>query len=87
MQNVVQKTVLNPALTLPLLLLARYTSQGQGYALDNPTAISRLRLLLYLGLARWANGFLNQGALNNWTSDTYDWDKEFVLITGKSGKR
>jgi all-trans-retinol dehydrogenase (NAD+) len=23
--------------------------------------------------------------LNNWTTDTYDWDKEIVLITGGAG--
>ncbi|MCJ1287992.1 hypothetical protein MMC26_007345 [Xylographa opegraphella] len=82
-QSLIQKTVLNPVLTLPLLLLARYARNGE-YAVTHALALSRLKICLYLGLARWANGFLNRGALNNWTSDSWDWEKELVVITGGS---
>ena len=30
------------------------------------------------------NNFLNWGALNNWTSDKWNWEKELVVITGGS---
>lgn len=52
----------------------------------HPTALSRLHKLLYFGLFRWATGWLDAGALNNWKNDTYDWEnKEVVLITGGAG--
>ena len=82
MQRLVLNTALNPLLSVPLVLLAKYTNLGQGYAIDHPTALRRLKLLLYLGVARWTNGFLNQGSQNNWKGDRYDWDREIVLITG-----
>lgn len=78
------KTVLNPAITIPLLLFARYTYRGQFLARGHDTAIRRLKLLIYLGLARWINGVLNRGVLDNWQSDTYDWNKEIVVVTGGS---
>jgi NADPH:quinone reductase-like Zn-dependent oxidoreductase len=34
---------------------------------------------------RWVSGYLDTGALNNWSKDVYDWDKEIVLITGGAG--
>ncbi|MCJ1393653.1 hypothetical protein MMC18_006529 [Xylographa bjoerkii] len=82
-QDLIQKTVLNPAFTLPLLLLARYARKGE-YAVTHALALKRLKICLYLGLARWVNGFLSRGALNNWTSDSWDWEKELVVITGGS---
>jgi all-trans-retinol dehydrogenase (NAD+) len=81
-QRLVLNTALNPVLSVPLFLLAKYTQQGQGYAIDYPTALRRLKLLMYLGLARWTNNFLSQGAQNNWKGDRFDWDKAIVLITG-----
>lgn len=80
----VKKTLLNPSLTLPLLLLARFTARGQSIAQDHETAVKRIRLLFYLGLARWANRFLNRRALNNKVADQYDWIKEIVVVTGGS---
>ena len=44
-----------------------------------------INTLFCLGLIRWASSFLDNGSLNNWTEDTYDWEKEIVLITGGSG--
>lgn len=52
--------------------------------------MQRLKLLVYLGIARWLNGFLNRGSLDNWQSDEYDWKREIVVVTGGSdgiGKR
>ena len=76
--------MLNPAVTIPLLLLARYTYRGQYLARGHETAIRRLKLLIYIGLARWINGILNRGVLDNWQSDKYDWNKEIVVVTGGS---
>jgi all-trans-retinol dehydrogenase (NAD+) len=80
-----KKTALNPAFTLGLLLLARYTKKGNDLSILHETAFSRLRKLFYLGCIRWASGFLDIAVLNNWTTDKYEWDKEIVLITGGAG--
>ncbi|KAI4151313.1 MAG: hypothetical protein LQ340_003582 [Diploschistes diacapsis] len=81
-QTVIQNTLLNPFLTLPLWLLARYHDRARGLGLDHPLALKRLTLCMYLGVLRWVNGFLSQKALNNWTKAKFDWKKELVLITG-----
>jgi all-trans-retinol dehydrogenase (NAD+) len=68
-----------------LLLLAKYTKKGEDLSILHPTAFQRVKDLLYLGLARWANNYLSKGALNNWTKDEYDWKKEIVVVTGGAG--
>jgi NAD(P)-dependent dehydrogenase (short-subunit alcohol dehydrogenase family) len=83
-QRVIQKTLLNPGLTVPLWLLAHYTQKGRAVALDHSKAVHRLKVLMYLGLFRWAQGILDAGAQNNWTSDKWDWNKELVVVTGGS---
>ena len=40
--------------------------------------------LLTIGLLRDVNKALNRLVLNNFTRDTWDWEKEIVLITGGS---
>ncbi|KAF2083626.1 NAD(P)-binding protein [Saccharata proteae CBS 121410] len=82
--RLIHRTLLNPALTLPLLLAARYTTKGQHLALDFPRLLKPLQVLLALGLARRVSGFLSQGSMNNWTNDSYDWGKEVVVVTGGS---
>jgi len=57
--------------------------QAPTYQFVHDTAFSWIKF--YLGLIRWASGYLDTGSLNNWTKDTYDWKKEIVLITGGSG--
>lgn len=84
MGGLIKKTALNPALTLPLVLYAHYHRKGQDLQFRHPTAFKRLKLLLYLGLLRWANEVLNRGVLDNWQGDNYDWSKEIVLVTGGS---
>ncbi|ROT36823.1 NAD(P)-binding protein [Sodiomyces alkalinus F11] len=79
------RTALNPALLLPLVLLARYTKQGGRLTILHPTAYRRLRVLLYCGLARWFTRWLSSRVLNNWTNDTYTWSREVVLVTGGAG--
>ncbi|TVY41878.1 Dehydrogenase [Lachnellula subtilissima] len=80
-----KKTAFNPAFTILFLLLARYTKRGNDLSILHETSYSRIRKLFYLGLVRWASGYLDNGVLDNWTADRYDWDKEIVLITGGAG--
>ncbi|RDL29948.1 NAD(P)-binding protein [Venustampulla echinocandica] len=81
----IKKTALNPAVTLAILLLARYTKKGSDLSILHETAISRVRKLFYFGLIRWASAYLDAGVLDNWTKDNYDWNKEIVLVTGGAG--
>lgn len=82
---ILRNTALNPKLLLPLVLLARYTKQGQNLSILHPTAFSRLKTLLALGTLRVISNYLSDKVLNNWTDDKYDWSKEIVLITGGAG--
>ncbi|KAL3466296.1 hypothetical protein BJX64DRAFT_250543 [Aspergillus heterothallicus] len=79
-----QRTVLSPWKTVPLLLLAHYTSKGQDVALQNPKALQALKILASLAVLRRLNAFLNQRALNNGVADSYDWNREVVVLTGGS---
>jgi hypothetical protein len=76
--------VLNPALTLPLLLLGRYTTRGNILASEHATAFKHLRNIVGLGLIRSLSAWLDTAVTNNWSKDTYDWDKEIVVVTGGS---
>lgn len=82
--RVISKTALNPLFMLPFVLLGRFTKKGQDLSILHPVASSRVKLLFYLGMARWLNNWYSRGALNNWVKDKYDWSKEIVLITGGS---
>nr|XP_036580585.1 dehydrogenase reductase sdr family member 8 [Colletotrichum truncatum]KAF6788580.1 dehydrogenase reductase sdr family member 8 [Colletotrichum truncatum] len=83
--RLIGRTALNPALVLPLLLLARFTKKGGDLAILHPTAFSRLKKLAWLSVLRAANRWLSTRSLNNWVSDRYDWSKEIVLVTGGAG--
>lgn len=83
--RLLSKTVLNPVLLLPVVLLARYTKKGEDLSILHSVAFSRLKTLLYLGLAKWASARLSDGAVNNWTRDTYDWPNEIAVVTGGAG--
>lgn len=78
-------TLLNPAFTSPILLFSRFTKQGRDLSIDHKTTFSGIGALWCLGLARSAVNLLNLGALNNWTKDEYNWNKEIVVITGGAG--
>ncbi|KAK4461859.1 hypothetical protein QBC42DRAFT_346831 [Cladorrhinum samala] len=83
--KIIRGTVLNPKLMLPLLLLAKYTKRGHDWSILHPTAYSRIKFLLGLGILKAVNRYFSQGVLNNWVDDKYDWAKEIVLITGGAG--
>ncbi|KAM0252111.1 hypothetical protein ACHAQJ_007908, partial [Trichoderma viride] len=80
--KLIRRTVLNPNLLLPLLLLARFTKKGQDLSILHPKAARRLKLLFYIALARGVSGWFSDKVRNNWVNDKYDWSKEIVLITG-----
>lgn len=83
--RLIRATALNPKLLLPLVLLARFTKRGQDLAILHPLAHSRLRTLLTLGILRQISNYFSDRVLNNWTSDTYNWRREVVVITGGAG--
>ncbi|KAI4142296.1 MAG: hypothetical protein L6R39_004992 [Caloplaca ligustica] len=82
--RLIRNTAFNPSLTLPIYLLSQYTRRGHEFALEHDVAVNRLKLLVYTGIVRWINNFLSSGAVNNWTSSEYDWEKEVVVVTGGS---
>lgn len=83
--RLIKKTALNPALTVLLLLAAKYTKKGSDLSILHSTAFSRIKFLFYWGLVRTASSYLDRGVLDNWKKDTYDWNKEIVLVTGGAG--
>ncbi|KAL5335028.1 NAD(P)-binding protein [Aspergillus crustosus] len=82
--KLLQRTVLSPWKTIPLLLLAHYTTRGRDLALTHPKAFQALKVLASLSLLRRLNALLNSRALNNGASDQYDWNREVVVLTGGS---
>jgi len=82
--HLLKHTVLNPVLTLPLILAARYTQKGGVLASEHLSAFKYLKLALALGLVHRVNGWLNDAVTNNWVNDTYNWSKEVVVVTGGS---
>ncbi|KAF1945811.1 NAD(P)-binding protein [Clathrospora elynae] len=84
MSRLLGLTVLNPALTLPLILLVRYTAQGNILAERHASAFTHLKTLVVLGLLGTVNSWLNNAVTNNWSSDAYVWSRELVVVTGGS---
>ncbi|KAL4916923.1 hypothetical protein BDW62DRAFT_93552 [Aspergillus aurantiobrunneus] len=82
--KLLQRTVLSPWKTLPLLLFAHYTTKGKDTALQHPKAFQALKVLASLAVIRRVNAWLNRRALNNGVSDQYDWNREVVVLTGGS---
>jgi NAD(P)-dependent dehydrogenase (short-subunit alcohol dehydrogenase family) len=83
--RILGRTAFNPALLLPLLLLARLTKRGEDLSILHPTAYHRLRLLFYFSVARWLNNIHSRRVVNNKVSDAYVWPKEVAVVTGGSG--
>lgn len=83
--NLLKSVALEPLVTAPLLLSTLFISSSSlpnVYNKDKTTTV--LAILLVLGLLRRINIFLSDQVLNNWESDTYDWSKELVVVTGGS---
>jgi hypothetical protein len=77
-------TVLNPALTVPLLLLARYTTKGGRVAEDHAALFKHFKTLVGLGVLNSVSSWLDSAVTNNWSNDTYVWSREIVVVTGGS---
>ncbi|KAH7081662.1 hypothetical protein BKA63DRAFT_435683 [Paraphoma chrysanthemicola] len=77
-------TALNPALTLPLLLLARYTTKGNIIGREHATALGHLKTLATVGVLASVSRWLDAAVTNNWSNDTYVWSREVVVVTGGS---
>jgi hypothetical protein len=82
--RLLQLTALNPALTLPLFLLAKYTAQGELLAGQHASAFKCLKSALALGLASKVGSWLDGAVTNNFSNDTYVWSREVVVVTGGS---
>lgn len=67
--SIFKNTALNPALTVPLLLLAKFTRRGEDLSILHHTTFKRVRILAFLGLARWLSRWYSSKVLNNWTLD------------------
>jgi all-trans-retinol dehydrogenase (NAD+) len=70
--------------TLPIYLLPYFSNRAKLVSLIFRKGYGRLRLIVILGLLRWANNILDWGSINNWKTDTYAWNKEIVVVTGGS---
>lgn len=83
--KLLNRTAFNPVLTLAVILLAKYTDKGRALAAEHKTALTWAQRLLAYGLVRWVGKWADEGVINNWTKDEYDWKKEIVVITGGAG--
>lgn len=77
-----RRTAGNPALLLPLILLARFSKKGQDWAILHPKAARRLRVLFYFAILRRLSAWYSDKLRNNWVDDKYVWSREIVLVTG-----
>ncbi|KAI5923243.1 hypothetical protein F4810DRAFT_212685 [Camillea tinctor] len=83
--KLIGRTALNPVFLLPLFVLAKYTKKGEDMRIMHSTAFSRIKVLFYLGLARWLSNYLSDRVANNWSRDKYDWPNEIAVVTGGAG--
>jgi hypothetical protein len=82
--SLLKYTAFDPRKTIPLYLAALHTTKGQEFFATRPEALKWLRRFVYAGLFTRVIRFLDQGFANNWKSDTYNWNKEIVVVTGGS---
>jgi all-trans-retinol dehydrogenase (NAD+) len=82
--DLIKKTALNPAITVPLYIASLYTEKGKALAAERPIAAKWLESLFALSVMRSVSGFLDKGVMNNWTNDVFNWEKEIVVVTGGS---
>ncbi|KAJ3455919.1 hypothetical protein MRS44_017401 [Fusarium solani] len=90
--RLLNKTVFNPLLTIPIAgALTRTPSSVAGHLPDYVTQSKPLLRLIMATLAcagslATLNSVLTDGYTNNWTTDRgWNWDQELVLLTGGSG--
>jgi hypothetical protein len=79
-----RRTVLNPAVSVPLWLFSMFSPQGKEWMLTRPNSAKWLKAFAIWAVADKLFRFLGKGVMNNWTNDTYDWSREIVVVTGGS---
>jgi all-trans-retinol dehydrogenase (NAD+) len=83
--SLIKHTALDPRKSLPLYLASLYTARGREIAQRNPGLAKKwLVRAVYAGIALKIKNFLDKAVSNNWVSDTYNWSKEIVVVTGGS---
>lgn len=82
--RLISRTLLDPWKILPLYALSQYTIKGQDLGASHPKLLKALRQLAALALLTRLSSWLTRRTLNNNISDTYDWNKEIVVLTGGS---
>lgn len=82
--GIIKRTLLNPFLTIPVLLAARYHEKGPEYAAKylGARGLKACTFFAIWGALRVLSNLLDRRVLNNGVDDKYSWDKEVVLITG-----
>jgi all-trans-retinol dehydrogenase (NAD+) len=82
--TVISRTLLDPWKVVPLFAFAKYTSKGQTLIESHPKLQKSLRQLAALALLIRLSAWFNRRILNNSLSDSYDWNKEIIVLTGGS---
>ncbi|KAK2882397.1 hypothetical protein FQN49_000400 [Arthroderma sp. PD_2] len=82
--RILSSTLFAPSVTIPLLLLANYTSKGKELIAERPRVFAALKSLVSIGLLGVVNSWLSRRALDNWVSDEFVWRREIALVTGGS---
>ncbi|THC89531.1 hypothetical protein EYZ11_011020 [Aspergillus tanneri] len=82
--KLIQQIFLNPWRVLPLVLVAYCTAKGKQTTQRYPRTFQWLQILASLAILRRTNSWANRRALDNGTSDCYDWTREVVVLTGGS---
>lgn len=84
--GIIKRTLLNPLLTIPILLAAKYHPDGSDFVTKylGDRGLRAVRFLAVWGSLRVLNNLLDRRVLNNGVKDKYDWKKEVVLVTGGS---
>ncbi|CAG7954849.1 unnamed protein product [Penicillium salamii] len=82
--TLISRTILDPWKVIPLFAFAQYTAKGQALLSSHPKLLKALRQLAALALLSRLSSWLTRRTLNNGFSDSYDWNKEVIVITGGS---
>jgi hypothetical protein len=89
----IRRTLLHPGIILILALshAISYINSYLSTEIPLPQAFQPsapwtnfLNIWIFLGIYTHVTSYLNDQFANNWTTDTYDWNEEIVLVTGGS---
>ena len=87
--RLIERTALNPAMLIPLAVLAQCTPLGRRLVPTTAASATTTRRLggglLVFALVRWISGLYSDVVRNNWARDKYDWPREVAVVTGGAG--